>query len=356
MHLQQTVADVAALLRGRVTGRGDLVLGDLRALDSAGPEDLAAVFRPQYIQAAGSSRAGCLIVPEQEEPTPALVALQERVEADGRTLIHVADPELAVDTLVATWGPREVGPDVGIHPTAIVEDGAQVDPSVAVGPWAFVGRGARVGPGTRLWARAFVGAFAVVGAGCKLYPGTYLGERCTVGDRVVLHAGAVLGADGFGFRPGPDGEYVKSPQVGIVAVGDDVEIGANTTIDRARLEATTVGKGVKIDDQVMVAHNCSIGEHTVIAGHSSLAGGAQVGKHVVVAGRVAINGSISILDGTVLGGGAVVMKAPAAGDYVLGHPAVPHRQFKRQALSLERLPALIADMKAGRLGGTRGAP
>lgn len=361
MHLHQTVAEVAALLRGRVSGPEDVVLGALRALDSAGPQDLAAVFRAQYLQASRDSRACCLILPESDtgagqEPSEGFRTFLAEALAAGKSLIQVANPELAVDTIVATWGPREVGPAPGVHPAAVVEEGAVVDPSAAVGPFAYVGSGARVGPGTRLWARTYVGADAVVGAGCKLYPGSYLGERCTLGDRVILHAGAVLGADGFGFRPGPDGEHIKNPQVGIVTVGDDVEIGANTTVDRARLEATTIGNGVKIDDQVHVAHNCSIGDHTAIAGHTSMAGGARVGSRVIVAGRVAINSLISIPDRTILGGCAVVIKEPPAGEYVLGNPAVPHRQWKRQALSIERLPALIAELKASRPGGSRGAP
>jgi len=355
MQLHQTVADIAALVRGRVSGPSDVMLGALRPLASAGPEDLAAVFRPEYFKVAGVSRACCLIVPE-DASSEALSVIRDRVEREGLALIQVQDPELAVDTVVATFGPREVGPAEGIHPAALVEEGAQLDPSVAVGPWAFVGRAARVGPGTRLWPRSYVGAHAVVGAGCKLYPGSYLGERCVVGDRVMLHPGAVLGADGFGFRVGADGAHIKSPQVGIVRVGDDVEIGANTTIDRARLESTTIGNGVKIDDQVHIAHNCSIGDHTAIAGHASLAGGVQLGKHVLVGGRAAVNSLIHVSDKTIIGGCAIVIQEPPAGEYVLGNPAVPHRKWKRQTLSLKRLPGLMADIRADRSGGSSGVP
>lgn len=352
MRLQQTVADVAALVRGRATGPEEALLADLRSLEAAGPEDLAAVFRAGYLDAARTSRARCLLVGEDLGEDAGL-----ETGPDGpRAVVRVPDPELAVDTLVATWGPREEGPAPGVHPAAVVEEGAEVDPSVAIGPWAYVGRGARVGPGTRLWARAFVGAHAVVGAGCTLYPGSYLGERCTLGDRVVLHAGAALGADGFGFRRGPQGQHVKSPQVGIVAVGDDVEIGANTTIDRARLEATTIGDGVKLDDQVHVGHNCVIGDHTAIAGHVSLAGGARVGRNVLMAGHCGVHGSATVADGTVLGACTIVLKDTTPGSYLLGFPAMPHRQWKRQILSLERLPDLISDMKAAREGGPARAP
>jgi len=350
MHLHQTIADIAALLRGQVIGPEGAVLESLRSLGSAGPQDLAAVFRPQYFKAGAASRARCLIVSDADSSAE-FSALQERVHSEGRSLIRVQDPELAVDTIVASFGPREVGPAEGVHPSAVVEDGAELDPSVAVGPWSFVGRGARIGPGTKLWVRSYVGADASVGAGCKLYPGSYLGERCVIGDRGILHPGAVLGADGFGFRVGKDGAHIKSPQVGVVLVGDDVEIGANTTIDRARLESTVIGNGVKIDDQVHIAHNCSIGDHTAIAGHASMAGGAQVGKHVLVAGRAAISSQIHIADKTIVGGCAIVMQDPLAGEYVLGYPAVSHHQWKRQVSSLKRLPALLADLRAARSGG-----
>ena len=351
MDLHQTVDAVARLLRGEVRGGGararERTLHHLRALDAAGPHDLGAVFRPEYQGAARRSAAGCLLVPQGFDLG----------DDDERVLIEVADPELAVDTLAATWGPREEGPDAGVHPLALVEDGAEVDPSAGVGPWAYVGRGAVVGPGSRLWARSYVGAGARVGAGCKLYPGVFLGDRCVLGDRVIVHAGAALGADGFGFRRGDDGRHHKSPQVGIVRVGDDVEIGANTTIDRARFEATVLEHGVKIDDQVHIAHNCVVGEDTAMAGHTSLAGGARLGKRVLVAGRAAVNGGVSVGDDTVLGAAAIVLKDVGPRQFVLGYPAGPAARWKRQVASLNRLPAHMARGRAGRDGeeGTGGA-
>ncbi len=350
MQLEQTVAEVAALVRGELlSGSGELRLSGLRSLELAGPHELAAVFRAGYVAAAHASKAGCLLVGKDFK-------LPESAGAGPEpALITVENPELAVNTVVATWGPRELEPAVGVHPSAVVEPGAEVDPSAAVGPWVFVGRGARIGPGSRLWPRVYVGAGSEVGAGCRLYPGSYVGDRCTMGDRVILHAGAVLGADGFGFQPGPGGVQLKSPQVGIVALGDDVEVGANTTIDRARLEATVIGNGVKLDDQVHIGHNCEVGENTAIAAHCSLAGGAVVGKNVLMAGHCGVSGSGKVSDGAVLGACTIVVKQTPPGQYMIGFPAVSHRQWKRQALSLERLPALIADMKAARSGGSPGA-
>jgi len=341
MELHHTVADVAALVRGTVAGSPERRLSALRSLDSAGPDDLAAVFREEYLPAARTSRAGCLLVG----------AGSGLSSSRAQSLVVVADPELAVDTLAATCGPRDDGPEAGIHPLALVEPGAEVDASAGIGPWVFVGRGARIGPGSRVWARCFIGEGARVGAGCRLYPGVYLGARCSLGERVVVHAGAVLGADGFGFRRGRDGRHSKSPQVGTVEVGDDVEIGANSTIDRARFERTVIGHGVKIDDQVHIAHNCVVGDDSALAGHTSLAGGARLGRRVLMGGRAAVSSGVVVGDDAVLGASAIVLRDVGPGEYLLGLPAVPHRQWKRQVLSLQRLPDLMT-----RLRGQEGAP
>ena len=345
MELHQTVGDVAALLRGEVSGPSDRHLARLRSLEAAGPDDLAAVFRKESLKDAEQSEAACLVLGEG----------MQVAERDGRALVRVKDPELAIDTLAASFGPREQGPDAGVHPAAVIEAGAEVDPSVAVGPWAYVGAGARVGPGTRLWAHSYVGAQAVVGAGCKLYPNSFLGERCVLGDRVVLKPGAVVGSDGFGFRRGPEGQHIKSPQVGIVQVGNDVEVGANSTVDRARLEATVLADGVKLDDQVHVAHNSRLGEHTAMAGHTSVAGGATIGARVLMAGRAAVNGHTDVGDDSVLGACAIVLQDVPSGSYVLGYPAIPHKEWKRQVLSLKRLPAVIANMKSQAEGAQGGS-
>jgi UDP-3-O-[3-hydroxymyristoyl] glucosamine N-acyltransferase len=349
MEIHRTVDEVASLLRGEVEGAADRHLASLRSLEAAGPDDLAAVFRAEYDGAAQESGAGCLIVGRDSDLTP----------SDRRSLVRVDDPELAVDTLAASWGPREHGPAQGIHPSAVVEQGAEVDPSAAVGPWVFIGHGARIGPGVRLWPGVYVGADAQIGAGSRLYPGVFLGDRCILGERVAVLPNASIGAEGFGFRQNAEGHHIKSPQIGLVRIGDDCEIGACTTIDRARLEETVLGPGTKLDDQVHVGHNVVIGEHSALAGRVGLAGRARIGNRVLMGGAAGVGSGVTVGDGTVLGACAVALKDTGEGQYLLGIPAIPHRQWKRQLLSLERLPALIARMKSGQKpsdGAQRGAP
>ncbi|MHC5212892.1 MAG: DapH/DapD/GlmU-related protein, partial [Planctomycetota bacterium] len=233
MLLQRTVAEVAALVDGRVEGAGERVLEALCPPEEAGPDDLVALFRASGLEPVVNGRAGCVLLGE-DVPIPS---------RGDRSLIRVADAELALDRLVTACAPREAGPERGVHPLALVEPEAVVAGDARIGPWVHVGARARVGTGSALWPGVTVGEDAVIGSGCRLMPHVVVGARCTLGDRVILHAGVVIGADGFGFRQDEAGRHVKIPQVGRVVLGDDVEVGANSTIDRARLGTTRLGDG-----------------------------------------------------------------------------------------------------------------
>ena len=253
---------------------------------------------------------------------------------------------LPIDTITGTWGPELPGPAPGVHPSAVIEDGAELGDDVAVGPWVFVGAGARIGRGSRLWPRVYVGAGAVVGEGARLHPGAYVGARCVLGARVILRPGAVIGSDGFGFRRDAEGRHVRSPQVGTVELGDDVEIGSNTSIDRARLETTRIGEGTKLDALIQIGHNSTFGKHTVVIAHCAFAGGSTVGNHVMMSGMVGMNGKARVADGTIVGPYTLIDSDTRGGGEVLaGIPAVPITQWKRQVLSLRRLPDLIATVR-----------
>jgi UDP-3-O-[3-hydroxymyristoyl] glucosamine N-acyltransferase len=334
MKLQMTVTEVAALIEGHVEGSAERTLVALRSLEAAGPSELAVLFRG----AAEGCRAGCLVVAEDSE----LVA------DEGRSLIRVSDPEDALDVLASRGLPAP--PAAGRHPTAVVAEDAVVAADASLGPHCVVGAGARVGARSRLAPGVTLGAGVHVGADCELHAQVVVEHDCRLGDRVVIHAGTVIGADGFGYRQ-QGGRHVKSPQVGRVEIGDDVEIGAHTTIDRGRLEPTTVGAGTKIDDHVHIAHNCRIGEGCALAGTVALSGGVVLGRGVLMGGRSGASDGVTIGDGAVLGGCAVAKKDVPAGAFQLGDPATDHRSYKREVLSLRRLPDLIARLRSE----TRGA-
>ncbi len=332
MKLDCTVTELAAVIGGHVEGRADRRVRSLAGPAQAGAHDLAVVFRPQTNLSACA--AGCLVV----GPGSDQVATAER------SLIRVDNPEAALDQLAASLGPTQSGPEQGIHPTAVVADSATVHESAAIGAGVFVGEGATLGEGVVLWPGVCVGDDVVMGPGCVLHFRVVVEARCQLGARVELHAGVVVGADGFGYRQ-ESGAHIKSPQVGWVELGDDVEVGANSTIDRGRLSATRIGRGTKIDNGVHVAHNCQVGEDCALAGQVALAGGVTLGDGVLMGGRSGVSDGLTVPDGVVVGGCAVVFSEPAPGQYLLGIPARPHREWKRQVLSLARLPAVIANWK-----------
>jgi UDP-3-O-[3-hydroxymyristoyl] glucosamine N-acyltransferase len=253
--------------------------------------------------------------------------------------IHVADPRLALAVLLEMFGPEPEHPR-GVHPTAAIAASAQLDRDVAIAAYAVIGDRARVGAETVVYPHAYVGPDAIVGSRCVLHPRVVVGERVHIGDRVVLHAGAVLGADGFGFVPGRDG-HRKIPQVGTVVVGDDVEIGANTTVDRATLGETRIGEGTKIDNLVQVAHNVHIGRRCLIAAQVGIAGSSVIEDGVMLAGQVGVSDHVRIGAGAVVLAGAGVLKDVPPGVTVSGFPARPHREELQQQAMRRRLPELM---------------
>jgi UDP-3-O-[3-hydroxymyristoyl] glucosamine N-acyltransferase len=335
MILQRTVGDVAGLVGGTVEGPRELRLEELRPPEEAGPADLVALFRPSGL-ARLAARPACVMLP----------AGLDFPAGRAASLIRVPDAEVALDRLVTACAPAPQPPPPGVHPTAIVEPGVELGAGVAVGALAFVGARARIGAGSRLWPGAYVGPDAVLGAGCSLAPRVVIGERCVLGDRVLVHAGAVIGADGFGFRQDRDGRHIKIPQLGIVELGHDVEIGANTTVDRARFGTTRIGTGTKLDNQIHVGHNCVIGEHCAIAGLTAIAGSATIGDRVLIGGASAINGGAHIGAGARINGASIVVDDVEPGQAVGGNPARPVATWRRDVVALRRLPELLRRVRA----------
>jgi UDP-3-O-[3-hydroxymyristoyl] glucosamine N-acyltransferase len=319
--MNQTPRQIAELVHGELTGPEDLVLTSVASLKNAGPSDLSyaeAKFQNDAVQ----SRAGCLIVSSSSPGSPPLA---------NRAVIVAKNPKLAF-AIAAAVLLRKLESDPAIHSAAVIDSSAAI------------GSGSRVGAG------CVVGRNVKIGNGCVLYPRVVLYPNVEIGNNVIIHAGAVIGADGFGFVK--DGErYVQFPQIGSVIIEDDVEIGANTCIDRGSLETTVIRRGTKIDNLVQIAHNVEVGEHTVIAAQTGISGSSTVGPHSILAGQVGIGEHARLDSHTILGGQAGVLngKHVRGGEILWGTPARPLREFLEQQAHLARLPKWIKEIKR-RLG------
>jgi UDP-3-O-[3-hydroxymyristoyl] glucosamine N-acyltransferase len=321
------VDEIARRLNTVCEGVGDLEITGAAALESAGGGEIAFVGSRKAVEQAAQSSAGCLLV-TSDFPV-------------GRTLIRVSDPRGSLAKVILLLSPPE-RVTAGIHPTAVIAPDASVAPSAAIGPYASVGSGARIGERTSIGAGCSIGARAHIGSGCLLHPHVAIYADVHIGDRAVLHSGCVLGADGFGFVRTPNG-YEKFPQIGRVEIGDDVEIGANSCVDRAALGVTRIGDGVKLDNMVHIGHNCSIGKHVVIAAQTGLAGGVVVEDYAVIGGQVGIGDKARIETGAVLGSGCGVLSSKIIRRHqvVWGTPARPLKEYLQQLANLTRLPRLL---------------
>ena len=321
-----TLGELAALVGGVVRGNPERTVTAVRSLAAAGPEHLSFLTPAKYRDEARGSAAGALLV--------------GRDEADlAHDLIVCADPGWALGEVLRRFHPPAEAP-AGIHSTAVVAPGAAVDPAASIGPHVVVGEGSRIAAGAVLHAGAVVGRNCAVGAGSVLYPRVVLYDDTELGARVVVHAGAVLGSDGFGYAAHA-GALVKVPQVGRVVVEDDVEIGANTTIDRATLEETRIGAGSKLDNLVQVGHNVRLGKGCVLCGQAGIAGSTRLGDGVVLAGQSGVAGHIELGSGAQVAAKSAALQSLPAGAKVAGIPAIPLSEWRRQAALLARIAELF---------------
>ena len=320
-------------LAATIQGSADTRVDGLAPLAAAGATDLAFLANPRYRSDALATRAAAVVLsPESArqlsaagQRLPALVVVDQPYAwfAHAAQLLHPAEPVTAGVAATAT-----VDPSARVHPTACVEAGA------FIGPHASIGAGVRIGAG------AVVGMDAVVGAGSRLHPRAVVLDGCRLGERCIVASGAVIGADGFGFAP-LDGRWIKIPQVGAVVIGNDVEIGANTTVDRGTMGDTVIEDGVKLDNQIQVAHNCVIGAHTVIAGCVGIAGSARIGRGCQIGGAAMIAGHITIADGCAIGPGTLVASSlTEPGHYTGFFPLMKNRDWERAAAIIRHLDDL----------------
>lgn len=337
MSRRYTTREIAERVGGRLVGAGDVAIEGVEQLEAARGGQISFIRDDHRAKQWGVSEASAALISE---------GVAVGGDSSGRPLIYVPDADLALAEVLGLFAPPVPGPAVGVHPRAVVDGSAVLGAGVAVGPGCVVGARTRVGDGCVLHANVVLSEDVVLGPGCRLYAGVVIRERCELGARVIVHPNAVIGADGFGYRPAADGSgLVKIPQIGVVRMGDDVEIGAGTCIDRGKFAATTIGRGTKIDNLCQIGHNSRIGEHCVLAGQVGVAGSVVIEDWAMIGGQVGIADHVRIgRDARVTAQSGVIGDVPA-GVVWGGMPAQEYRKTLRDWAMGRRLTELIKALK-----------
>jgi UDP-3-O-[3-hydroxymyristoyl] glucosamine N-acyltransferase len=322
-----TLGELAAAIGGELEGEANRVVRTAAPIETAGPDDISFVANEKYVKYIATTKAGALV-------------LAPDIPCPDTPVIRHQNPYLAFAHAVDLLYPGEPLVSEGIDPSAVVDPDAEVDGSARIGPLCRIGPGCRIGRNCQLVASVYVGKNVQLGDDTLLYPGVRVMSDCIIGDRVILHSGAVIGSDGFGFAESETG-LKKIKQVGWVEIGDDVEIGANTTVDRGAIGPTRIGRGTKIDNLVQIAHNVQIGEHSIIVSQVGISGSTKIGNGVILAGQVGVVGHIEIGDGVRVGAKSGVPNSIPAGKTVFGYPARDLMLSKRIEACLTRLPDLV---------------
>ncbi len=320
---------IAAGLGGDIVGDKDVTVSTFAKIEEGRAGALSFMANPKYEHYVYTTESSIVIVNRSWEP-------KEEVKA---TLIKVDDAYGSFAKLLemyVAYKPQKSG----IHPTAVVADSAKVGKGCYIGAYVVIDEGAEVGDGVKLYPHVYLGDGVKVGEGSTLHSGVKVYEGCKIGSRCIIHSGAVVGADGFGFAPNAKGEYDKIPQIGIVTIEDDVEIGANTTIDRATMGSTVICKGTKIDNLVQIGHNVVVGANTVMAGQSAIAGSAKVGKNCMIGGQAGIVGHITVGDRSIVGSSSGVSSSIPEGSQIMGTYGIDAAKFRRVNAVFRNLPEL----------------
>lgn len=332
--MELTASQLAALVNGTVDGDENVKVGTFARIEEGHPGALSFLANPKYTHYIYSTESSVVLVRKDFVP-------EHPVKA---TLIRVDDPYATVAHLLEMVTEMNKVEKTGIESPAFIAEGVEVPADAYIGAFAYIGKGTKLAPGVKIYPQTYVGENCEIGEGTILYAGVKIYHDCKVGKGCIIHSGAVIGADGFGFAP-VDGGYEKIPQTGNVVIDDDVEIGANTTIDRAMMGATHIGKGVKLDNLIQIAHNCSVGPHTVMAAQVGVAGSAKIGAQCMVGGQVGFVGHISIADGTQIGAQSGVNKATKPGERIMGAPAVEMGEYARSLVYVKKLGSLYERVK-----------
>ncbi len=321
------LAEIADLVNGQLQGDGDIRITGLSGIKEAREGDLTFLANPRYYIMAEETKASAILIPPG-------------IKISGKASVLIPNPSLAFASVANKMYKEQSYPPQGIHPTAVIAPDVFLGKNVSIGPYTVIDHRAEIGDGTIIYSGCFVGDHTTMGKDCLIYPNVTIRERITLGHRVCIHSGTVIGSDGFGFVL-VEGVHEKIPQIGTVVVGDDVEIGANVAIDRARFDKTVIGKGTKIDNLVQIAHNVIIGEDCIIVSQVGISGSTVVGKGVVLAGQVGVVGHITIGEGVVIASQSGVSKSIPPHTTVFGYPAKPMKEAKRINACVQRLPHYV---------------
>ena len=322
-----TLKEIAHFLGGTIVGSDDIIIENIRPIEEAGPGDITFIANKKYLKQLTTTNASAILAAPQ-------------TQAAGKNLVLVDDPYAAFGRLLNLLYPLEHGHN-GVSKDAYIEEGAIVSPEAAVFPRAYISKGAKIEKGVVVYPGVFIGGNACIGENSILYANVTVYSGSLIGKRVILHSGVVVGGDGFGFAAPGRGNF-KIPQVGFVQIDDDVEIGANSTIDRGTLGKTWIGRNVKIDNLVQIAHNVVIGENSVITAQVGISGSTKLGKSVIIGGQTGIVGHINIGDNVMIAAGSGIHKDIEAGQIVAGRTQLPHKQW----LKVEACKAKLPEMKA----------
>lgn len=330
-----TADRISQLVNGTVVGDGSVTVNTFAKIEEGHEGALSFLANPKYTHYIYTTKSSVVLVRRDFVPEHPVTA----------TLIQVDDPYATISQLLSMVNDLLTVKPSGIEQPSYVADGVELPDDVYVGAFAYIGAGAKIASGVRIYPQCYVGEGVEIGRDTVLYPGVKIYHGCKLGSRCILHAGVVVGADGFGFAPSPSGIYSKIPQLGIVEIDDDVEIGANTTVDRATMGATRIGKGTKLDNLIMVAHNVEIGSHNVFASQTGVAGSTKIGSHCMVGGQTGFAGHIHVGDKVMIGAQSGIPSDLKDGEQVMGYPAVGIKEFYRMTAYQRRLGDLFAEVR-----------
>lgn len=332
-----TVGELAALAKGRADGDAAFKVAGANGLSEAGPSDVSFLGNPKYAADAAATKAGCVFLP---------VMGGEKIATPTKNRIYVEDPQYAFSLVLQHIEAKRPKVPVALSPKAEIHYQAKMGPNVTVGAFTVIERGAAVAEGTTVGPQCYIGENVKIGRGCKIYPQVVIRENCVIGDRVIIHSGTVIGSDGYGFSTDrKTGKHRKIPQLGNVVVGDDVEIQAGVTIDRATIGSTVIGAGTKIDNQVQIGHNVQVGKDCLFVSQVGIAGSCTIGDGVILAGQAGIAGHLKIGDRAIVMAKTGIMGDIEPGKMYFGVPGRPHRETLKLQAYFGRLPELFDALK-----------